>query len=320
MAENIDNEKKNTEENKDAKQESSAEKTVSSSGQTDKTQELTPVDNTAKSQEKAESAEPASAEAKSEEHTEKGEEKTEASAASEAKTENTAEMKTAGKTVSSAPKTEAPKPAKPAKKKVNHKKVWTIIGICALCFGCGFGGGVVANYTGLGSRKNDTSAEREEMEKFFEQLPSQFDNNGSQGSNGSGSSGSDGTDGSSSASPSQGTQNGNGSDSTNPFASKAALGITVQQVTASDDQEGGVYVVAIADESNAADAGVKVGDRIVKVDNTEVTSVSTLAEYIASKDVGDKVTLTLKRDDQEITAEVTLISKNSVSSSDNEKA
>lgn len=167
-----------------------------------------------------------------------------------------------------------------------------------MCFVCGFGGGVAANYTGLGSsRKETASSDREELEKIFGQMPSQFGNG------------------------SQGTQDGDqDDDSANPFAASAALGITVQQVQASDDQAGGVYVKAISDESNAADAGVKVGDRIIKADNTEVTSVSTLAQYIAGKDVGDTVTLTLKRDDQEVTADVTLISKNSVSSSDNEKA
>lgn len=215
---------------------------------------------------------------------------TQETGASAEKTEQPKQEKPAGET--------AAQPVRPAKKKGGHRKVWQIVGICALCFVCGFGGGVAANYTGLGSsRKETASSDREELEKIFGQMPSQFGNG------------------------SQGTQDGDqDDDSANPFAASAALGITVQQVQASDDQAGGVYVKAIADESNAADAGVKVGDRIIKADNTEVTSVSTLAQYIAGKDVGDTVTLTLKRDDQEVTADVTLISKNSVSSSDNEKA
>ncbi len=201
-------------------------------------------------------------------------------------------------------KAESPQPAKPAKKKGSHRKIWQIAGICVLCFGCGFLGGVTANYIGPGHAQKETaSSDRDDLEKIFGQLPEQWD---------------DGSD----KAPAQSTQGADDDqdDSDNPFASQAALGITVQQVQASDDQEGGVYVVSIADGSNATDAGVKVGDRIVKADNTEVTGVSALAEYIAGKDVGDTVTLTLKRDGQEVTADVTLISKNSVASQDNQKA
>lgn len=201
-------------------------------------------------------------------------------------------------------KAESPQSAKPVKKKGNHRKIWQIAGICVLCFGCGFLGGVAANYIGPGHAQKETaSSDRDDLEKIFGQLPEQWD---------------DGSD----KAPAQSTHGADDDqdDSDNPFASQAALGITVQQVQASDDQEGGVYVVSIADGSDAADAGVKVGDRIVKADNTEVTGVSALAEYIAGKDVGDTVTLTLKRDGQEVTADVTLISKNSVASQDNQKA
>ncbi len=178
-----------------------------------------------------------------------------------------------------------------------------IIAMCVLCAICGFGGGVVANLTGIGTAKT-TKNETAGISDIFSDEDS-------------------GEGDSYSALPFGNNEESDDSDEeteTSPFTSGAALGITVQQVTATDDTEGGVYVVSISDESNADDAGVEVGDRIVKADNLEVTGVESLASYILEKDVGDTITLTLKRDDEEFTAEVTLISRNSVTSDGNQKA
>lgn len=74
-------------------------------------------------------------------------------------------------------KAESPQPAKPAKKKGSHRKIWQIAGICVLCFGCGFLGGVTANYLGPGHAQKETaSSDRDDLEKIFGQLPEQ--NNG----------------------------------------------------------------------------------------------------------------------------------------------
>lgn len=58
--------------------------------------------------------------------------------------------------------------------------------------------------------------------------------------------------------------------------------------------EPGFYVTQVNSEQAAA-SGLRRGDRIISIDDTQVTSASTLAAYIASKKPGDTVTLTVER-------------------------
>ena len=52
---------------------------------------------------------------------------------------------------------------------------------------------------------------------------------------------------------------------------------------------------------------LKVGDFIYQVDGTVVSTVSALKRLIRTKNVGDTVTLTIYRDNQQQTVQVTLI-------------
>lgn len=52
-----------------------------------------------------------------------------------------------------------------------------------------------------------------------------------------------------------------------------------------------VYITYV---DELADTNLKIGDQIFKVDDTEITDKNSLFEYIASKQIGDKITLEVK--------------------------
>ena len=66
-----------------------------------------------------------------------------------------------------------------------------------------------------------------------------------------------------------------------------------------------VQIAQIVSGSAAETAGLKVGDLILKVDDTEISSNSALAAIIANYNSGDKATLTIQRDGKEQTVSVT---------------
>ena len=52
-----------------------------------------------------------------------------------------------------------------------------------------------------------------------------------------------------------------------------------------------VYITYV---DKLADTNLKIGDQILKVDDTEITDKNSLFEYIASKQIGDKITMEVK--------------------------
>jgi S1-C subfamily serine protease len=92
-------------------------------------------------------------------------------------------------------------------------------------------------------------------------------------------------------------------------ATASSLGLSVNK---------GVYVVSVVANSPAEEAGLKAGganadgtlvaggDVITAVDGKSVTSVDDLSAYLNTKNVGDKVNLTVLRNGQSITIQVTL--------------
>lgn len=72
------------------------------------------------------------------------------------------------------------------------------------------------------------------------------------------------------------------------------------------DKVKGVLVNDVIKKSGADEAGIESQDVILKVDGVEVNSVSELQTEIIKKKIGDKVTLTIWRDNKEITKKVTL--------------
>ncbi|MFD4263913.1 S1C family serine protease [Streptomyces sp. NPDC058534] len=87
---------------------------------------------------------------------------------------------------------------------------------------------------------------------------------------------------------------------------RAALGITARTVVDDDYRPAGVAVVEVSDGGAADDAGMRPGDVIVKVGDTDITTITSLAEALASMAPGDRTKVTYTRDGDERTAEVTL--------------
>ena len=77
--------------------------------------------------------------------------------------------------------------------------------------------------------------------------------------------------------------------------------------------EYGVYVQSVSAGGDAAEAGIRSGDRIVSVGGTEVSSSEDITSALKRCAVGDTVTVALKRytrsgrtySDEDITVEVT---------------
>jgi serine protease Do len=101
---------------------------------------------------------------------------------------------------------------------------------------------------------------------------------------------------------------------------RAYLGVYTQDVSlSSGGNDGGnslfgsffgnstncVQIAQIVSGSAAETAGLKVGDLILKVDDTVISSNSALAAIIANYNSGDKATLTIQRDGKEQTVSVT---------------
>jgi len=70
----------------------------------------------------------------------------------------------------------------------------------------------------------------------------------------------------------------------------------------------GVYVVEVIDKGAAADAGIEKGDVIVRVNNTDINSKSSLLETIGTQRPGDKVKVYVKRENN--LKEFTVVLKN----------
>ena len=74
------------------------------------------------------------------------------------------------------------------------------------------------------------------------------------------------------------------------------------------DVSGGVYVDSLLENSAAADAGLKVGDVILEVNNLKVKSAPELQEIVGRQSPGDKVALKINRKGKE--KELSVILKN----------
>ncbi len=94
--------------------------------------------------------------------------------------------------------------------------------------------------------------------------------------------------------------------------SHAQMGISTVSVTSQIAQrynlstDSGAYVSAVAEDSGAAKAGIEEGDIITKLDDSQITSSTELVLAVRSHKAGDTITITLNRDGEEKTVEVTL--------------
>jgi len=92
---------------------------------------------------------------------------------------------------------------------------------------------------------------------------------------------------------------------------RAFLGITPQTMTESMaaqfryEVESGVFVCSVEPDSAAEKAGLRMGDVITKVDDTEVKTVEDLNLAKKKYSAGDAATLTVYRPDGVVTVEIT---------------
>ena len=110
--------------------------------------------------------------------------------------------------------------------------------------------------------------------------------------------------------PQGGQQGQTDPNSPTPTTNKAVLGITVQtldpQTAYQYGMMPGVYVSDITVQSTK-DAGLQVGDRIVSVDDVAVAQATDVTGYLANKNVGDTVNLTVARETKMLTLTIPLV-------------
>ena len=79
-------------------------------------------------------------------------------------------------------------------------------------------------------------------------------------------------------------------------------------VSVADDDDG-VVVQGVVSDSPAKAAGVERGDVITQIDDTAIPDVDTLLETVQSYAVDDKIEVTVLRDDEEMTLNMTLAAR-----------
>jgi len=90
------------------------------------------------------------------------------------------------------------------------------------------------------------------------------------------------------------------------------LGVRIQTVTDSIaeslgmDKPVGALVAAVTPDSPAAEAGIEVGDVILKFDGSEVENMRGLPRLVARTDIGKPVDVVVLRNDKELTVKVTI--------------
>jgi S1-C subfamily serine protease len=93
---------------------------------------------------------------------------------------------------------------------------------------------------------------------------------------------------------------------------RASLGVGVVTVDASVAEQNnlsvdhGVLIASVTPLGPASEAGLQVGDVILRIDNTPITSVQSLGDALLSKSPGDTVAVTIDRGGQQLTVNVTL--------------
>ena len=77
-------------------------------------------------------------------------------------------------------------------------------------------------------------------------------------------------------------------------------------LNSSPDFNNGIYVVKISADGPAVRSGLKVGDIITKIDDREINKMGQLRNYIYTKAPGDRVNLTINRNNKEYSVDIVL--------------
>ncbi len=92
---------------------------------------------------------------------------------------------------------------------------------------------------------------------------------------------------------------------------RAAIGVTIgpipEDAAAAYSLPDGLYVVSVAEGSDAAAKGLAEGDVITAIDGKGVTTTAQVGEIIAGLEVGDTITMTVYRNGETFDVEVALV-------------
>jgi S1-C subfamily serine protease len=72
------------------------------------------------------------------------------------------------------------------------------------------------------------------------------------------------------------------------------------------DRDDGAFITEVVPGSAAADADLRVGDVIIEIDGTEVSTASDVRSAVTAHEPGDEVVVTVLRDGDEEDVTVTL--------------
>lgn len=86
------------------------------------------------------------------------------------------------------------------------------------------------------------------------------------------------------------------------------LGVSIYDNNNYFSNDTGVYVESVEHGGAADKAGIKKGDKIIKIEDTEITNTSYFRYQLYKYNIGDKIKITVKRDGKEKTFTVTLTS------------
>ncbi len=84
------------------------------------------------------------------------------------------------------------------------------------------------------------------------------------------------------------------------------LGVSIYDSNSYFNNNSGVYVESVEKNSAADKAGIKSGDKILKVNDVEITNTSYFRYQLYKYDIGDKIKITIERNGNEKTLTVTL--------------
>lgn len=87
------------------------------------------------------------------------------------------------------------------------------------------------------------------------------------------------------------------------------LGVSIYDNNNYFSNDTGVYVESVEHGGAADKAGIKKGDKIIKIEDTEITNTSYFRYQLYKYNIGDKIKITVEREGKEKTFTVTLTSK-----------
>ena len=95
--------------------------------------------------------------------------------------------------------------------------------------------------------------------------------------------------------------------------SRPYLGVSIYDANSFFNPKKGVFIESVEENSAADKAGLKSGDKIIKVNDVEVSNTSYFRYELYKYNIGDKIKITVERDGKEKDFNVTLTSSNEMS-------